>query len=89
MIEDAVFDENNRVKADALLALGKISFTKRIARNLEEMHNKGTAKEKRSAAFVMKALVQHYQEVDPVSVSANPYLKNWQILFFGSSSQAA
>lgn len=90
VIEEAVFDDNNRVKADALLALGRINFTKRIAKKLELLHTKGTPAEQKSAAFVMKALVQHYQVEDPVFVSANPYLKNWHEMFFsGSSSQAA
>ncbi|MNK01202.1 hypothetical protein D3C87_189970 [compost metagenome] len=88
IIEEAMFDNHNRVKADALLALGKIQFTKRIAVKLEEMLLKGSSAEKKSARFVMKAIVAHYQEEDPVFVSANPYLKNWQELFAPKSEAA-
>lgn len=77
VIEEAIFDNHNRVAADALLALGKMQFSKRVGKRLEKMHETGNSAEQKSAAFVMRALVQHYLVEDPVLVAANSYLKTW------------
>ncbi len=78
VIEEAIFDHHNRVAADALLALGKMSFSNRVAKRLEKMHETGNLADQKSAEFVMQSLVEHYLAQDPVFFAANNYLKSWQ-----------
>ncbi|MNT56133.1 hypothetical protein D3C72_1934130 [compost metagenome] len=89
MIEEHIFDNHQRVAADALLALGQARLTKKVAKRLEEMYFKGTEAQNKSAAFVMRTLLKHYQEKDPVFASANAYLTSWEEIFEKADSQAA
>jgi adenylate cyclase len=89
VIETYIFDNHQRVAADALLALGQSRFSKKVAKRLEEMYFKGTEAQKKSAAYVMKELLKQYRESDPVFASANPYLTEWHEIFAKESQEAA
>jgi Adenylate cyclase, family 3 (some proteins contain HAMP domain) len=89
VIEEYIFDNHQRVAADALLALGQSRFSKKVAKRLEEMYFKGSEAQNKSAAFVMRTLLKHYKETDPVFASANNYLTNWEDVFSKEDSQAA